>query len=71
MTPEDQSAIGTVAQTHIMRNGAVVSFVLESAKYEGVTHYRIPPESITEVFSGSKDESRSFKIPEPKKRKKS
>jgi hypothetical protein len=67
---EDANDVGNIAKNYIMRNGAVVSFVLESAKYEGVTHYRIPPESISEVFSGSKSERRAFKLPEPKKKKK-
>ena len=52
-----------------MRNGAVVSFVLETAKCNGETQYRIPPESIREIFSGSKNVEGSFKIDEKKKKK--
>ena len=50
------------SKTFIMRNGAVVSFVLESAKENGLTYYRIPPESIQEIFGGREGESRAFKV---------
>jgi len=55
-----------IATENIMKNGAVISFTLESVKEKG-TNYRIPSESLREIFSGDPHEEGAFKIAKSKK----